>query len=763
MNPSQSDPYSSNGYDEPIDNFTDVNGSHYEDEEDQSVSDISSSSISEDEDLASGNEMEDDMDLDILSGNGTENTITGSNLLSNRTHISAEKSGAIETGAKFLLRSSSRTAIGNTSIHEKNKKSFRDFYEETMNDRRNGNIRIPSPNSSGYNRDNSSSRRQKRESLVSRGSRQSSRGTDNTPPVYYEYTGGWLRLRPQNEGSESSRQYMSNNLSNSHYPPLNSSIHNRGSSQYTPYYSQLRNRQSASFINFDIEEGQEEGKSTADDNDRRSSIPSAVTSEGKASADKTETRPVTADTAPTLETTNDHHTSDDNHVAQEHEIQEDQNEKEEDDVAGNIVTLHGAEIPPPSSPQRSLNNEASRHSSIIDTQWASTDSKYERYACRVDQNQGDKSVEIPLFLFQRPHMRAFHFAWMSFFTAFFAWFAIAPLLPEIRDTLDLSHGEIWLSNVFSSAGTVICRIIIGPLNDRFGARWMMASTLIIASIPVMMTGLVHNAVELYILRLVTGIAGSSFVTCQYWTSSMFTREIAGTANSLAAGWGNLGGGITQIVMGSALFPLFKLMYGGSSNDIEKEKTAAQSAWRTVCVVPAISSFLMAYVILKYSDDCPKGNYRKLKRLGLMPRLEAKTALNGAASDYNTWLMAIHYGCCFGAEVTFTAGAALYFNERFHQRTEVAAALASIFGWMNLFARGLGGFVSDILNVKHGMRGRLCWQFITIALEGIFLVAFGHATTLGASVGLLVLLSLFVQLAEVSPYLITPCQPTSPLT
>jgi NNP family nitrate/nitrite transporter-like MFS transporter len=39
--------------------------------------------------------------------------------------------------------------------------------------------------------------------------------------------------------------------------------------------------------------------------------------------------------------------------------------------------------------------------------------------------------------------------------------------------------------------------------------------------------------------------------CQYWTNRMFTKEVGGTANALVDGWGNLGGGVTQLVMGSA--------------------------------------------------------------------------------------------------------------------------------------------------------------------------------------------------------------------
>lgn len=50
---------------------------------------------------------------------------------------------------------------------------------------------------------------------------------------------------------------------------------------------------------------------------------------------------------------------------------------------------------------------------------------------------------------------------------------------------------------------------------------------------------VYLVAGLAILRLFIGIAGGSFVMCQYWTSRMFAKEIVGLANGLVAGWGNL--------------------------------------------------------------------------------------------------------------------------------------------------------------------------------------------------------------------------------
>ena len=609
-----------------------------------------------------------------------------------------------------------------------------------------------------------------RPSFMSRHSQPNSRSDESNLSPYYEHTGGWLRLRPQHSLHSSqprSRYLNSRNSSQSGYSDNTSQEyhhHNHHQHQQHQYASSgegygYHSQHQYHSQYFPVPEGKAELQPIASvENDLNDIDPNEIGHHPNAHDSGLE---MDMEKSAELEyPLVDEYA---NAPPQEYpQGPDDVINRETNYYPSNRQDAHphpqpssnpegGSGSHPISSENATSRNRnpspLSRLSLCVDTQWASPDSKFERYDCRVDQRQGDKSVEIPLFLFQRPHMRAFHFAWMSFFVAFFTWFAIAPLLTEIKDSLKLSHGEIWMSNVFSSAGTVICRIIVGPLCDRFGARWIMASTLIIAAIPVMATGLVNNAIELCILRLLTGIGGSAFVTCQYWTSSMFTREIAGTANSLAAGWGNLGGGVTQVVMGSALFPLFKLIYGETGD--RSTELVADRAWRIVCIVPAILSFVMAFLIIKYSDDSPKGNYMKMKRLGLMREVEAKKALKEAAYNINTWILFVHYGCCFGVEVTMTAGAALYFREEFKQTTESAAALASIFGWLNLFARGFGGFVSDIFNVKHGMRGRILLQALTICLEGIFVIAFGSARSLGGAICIMVFFSLMVQSAEVS--------------
>jgi NNP family nitrate/nitrite transporter-like MFS transporter len=70
----------------------------------------------------------------------------------------------------------------------------------------------------------------------------------------------------------------------------------------------------------------------------------------------------------------------------------------------------------------------------------------------------------------------------------------------------------------------------------------------LSSIPVMTVGLVDSYEGFLLFRLAIGVIGASFVVTQYHTSVMFDKKIVGTANAVAGGWGNLGGGITNMVM-----------------------------------------------------------------------------------------------------------------------------------------------------------------------------------------------------------------------
>ncbi len=92
--------------------------------------------------------------------------------------------------------------------------------------------------------------------------------------------------------------------------------------------------------------------------------------------------------------------------------------------------------------------------------------------------------------------------------------------------------------------SLLVRVVCGPACDRWGPRKVFATLLLLGAIPTALAGTVTNATGLLILRFFVGILGGVFVPCQVWCTGFFDKNIVGTANALAGGWGNAGGGIT---------------------------------------------------------------------------------------------------------------------------------------------------------------------------------------------------------------------------
>jgi NNP family nitrate/nitrite transporter-like MFS transporter len=70
------------------------------------------------------------------------------------------------------------------------------------------------------------------------------------------------------------------------------------------------------------------------------------------------------------------------------------------------------------------------------------------------------------------------------------------------------------SNIMGLTGTLVVRLMAGPLCDRFGPRYVFVCTLLAGAIPTAMAGLVTSPKGLIALRFFIGILKASFVPCQ---------------------------------------------------------------------------------------------------------------------------------------------------------------------------------------------------------------------------------------------------------
>jgi NNP family nitrate/nitrite transporter-like MFS transporter len=341
-------------------------------------------------------------------------------------------------------------------------------------------------------------------------------------------------------------------------------------------------------------------------------------------------------------------------------------------------------------------------------------------------------------------MRAFHMSWLAFFLCFFGWFGIAPLMPVIRQELHLTKAEIGNLTIASVAITVLVRLFIGWLCDHIGPRRAYTWLLILGSLPVMTVGLAHDYNTFLIFRLAIGAIGASFVITQYHTSVMFAPNIVGTANAAAAGWGNLGGGVTQMAM-PLLFTAFVAWGAG-----------AWWGWRMAMFVPGVLMFLAGIAYYKLTQDTADGDFAELRARGEMARRSGATgAFAAACRDPRVWALFVIYGACFGMELTIDNIAALYFTDYFHLALTAAGLVAGSFGMMNLFARALGGIVSDRFHQRWGLRGRAGLLGATICAEGFALMLFSQMRALPLAIAAMMLTGLFIKMSNGATYALVP--------
>ena len=343
-------------------------------------------------------------------------------------------------------------------------------------------------------------------------------------------------------------------------------------------------------------------------------------------------------------------------------------------------------------------------------------------------------------------MRAFHLSWLAFFVCFFAWFAVAPLMPVIKGEFHLTPDQIANINIAAVGITILVRLVVGPLCDKFGPRRTYTALLTLGAIPVIGIAFAGSYESFLVFRLAIGAIGASFVITQFHTSVMFAPNVVGTANATVGGWGNAGGGVTQSVMPLLLAAIVGL---GVSQSL---------GWRLAMIVPGVMMLIVAVLYWTLTQDTPEGDIVDLRARGVTVetgKKEGWAVFRQASGNFRTWVLALCYAASFGIELFIHNVAASYYVDKFGLTLATAGLAAGSFGLLALFARALGGLSSDRLARNWGLSGRTTLLVLLLAGEGLGLLAFSTMTSVGPAIMAMLAFGLFTHMSCGAIYALVP--------
>lgn len=406
-----------------------------------------------------------------------------------------------------------------------------------------------------------------------------------------------------------------------------------------------------------------------------------------------------------------------------------------------------------------------------------------------------------LFRYKNREIKALHLTWIAFFICFYVWFNMAPLASSILKSVGwLTKDDLRLFAIANVAMTIPARILIGMALDRFGPRRVFSILMVIMAIPTLVFAFGDSKEQLFIARLVLSSVGASFVVGIHMTALWFKPRDIGFAEGFYAGWGNFGSAAAAMTL-----PTIALtMFGGDDG------------WRyaiaTSGVVMGLYGVFYWYAITdgpsRESHKKPRkatalevSSYRDLVVLALMtvPMVGILSILvwrvrnTGFVDELTAWIcyaaivvvivyqlvqvfrvnlpllkkgvpaddrypfssvaaLNTTYFANFGAELAVVSMLPMFFEETWGLTAAAAGMIASTFAFVNLFARPMGGLVSD----RFGNRRFVMLAYMLGIAIGFFLMGLMDSKwPLVLAVAITVGCSFFVQGAEGATFGIIP--------
>lgn len=406
-----------------------------------------------------------------------------------------------------------------------------------------------------------------------------------------------------------------------------------------------------------------------------------------------------------------------------------------------------------------------------------------------------------LFRYKNREIQALHLTWIAFFICFYVWFNMAPLASSILKTANwLTKDDLRLFAIANVALTIPARILVGMALDRFGPRRVFSILMVTMAIPTLVFAFGDTKEQLFISRLVLSSVGASFVVGIHMTALWFKPRDIGFAEGFYAGWGNFGsaaaamtlptialtmfGGpdgwrwavaTSGVVMGVyGIFYWFAITDGPSADTHKKPRKSSALEVSTygdlvllmLFTVPLVGILsILVWRVQKtgfidpmtawicYGAIAATIIYQLVQILRVnLPILKKGVPVDDRYPFKSVAALNTTYFANFGAELAVVSMLPMFFEQTWGLTAAMAGLVASSFAFVNLFARPMGGLVSDRFgNRRFVMLTYMLGIAIGFALMGLMDSNWPLIVAVAVTIGC----SFFVQGAEGATFGIIP--------
>ncbi len=396
--------------------------------------------------------------------------------------------------------------------------------------------------------------------------------------------------------------------------------------------------------------------------------------------------------------------------------------------------------------------------------------------------------------------RILHMTWFAFFMTFVVWLGLGPMMPYIQEALGLSAQQTKVLLILNVAMTIPSRIIVGMLVDKLGPRIMYTGILVLGGLISIAFAWADSYEQLTILRFLSGFIGAGFVVGIRMIGEWFPAKQTGIAQGIYGGWGNFGaagaagslpfiaasvgdasGWRIALTTASIVAIIYGIIYFLSVTDTPKGSTYFKPK-KTGAMEITSGKDLILYILM---------NVPLFLALGVLTWKLSPTnmgLINNEATfiiyiallalfAIQTWkilhinshviketvpelhqykfkqvaILDFAYMVTFGTELAVVSMLALFYVDWFELPKIIAALLAGIYPFINLFARPGGGWISD----KIGRKRTLLIAFTGITASFLALGLVDQSWSIWMVVSLTIIGGIFSKAGSGAVYAMVP--------